>query len=49
MIAKMFDIVADAPNAEFPEVGQILTDLRRIQMEPFGKFSRGDRLNTSPR
>jgi hypothetical protein len=37
MTPQLFDVVADAANPELAEVRKVLPNLRRIQMELFGK------------
>src|SRR5262249_53202533 len=39
------DVVADATDAELAEVGEVFSDLRRIEIEAVGQLLRGHRLD----
>src|SRR5687767_10953861 len=43
--AQLLDVVPHASHAEFPEVREVLADLRGIEVELFGQRLRGDRLH----
>ena len=45
MPLEIADVVADAADAELAEVGEVLADLRGVQMELLGERLRGDRLD----
>ena len=40
---QVADVVADAAHAELAEVGEVLADLRGVEVELFGERLRGDR------
>src|SRR5438445_767489 len=39
------DVVPDAPDAELAEVGEVLADLRRVEIEPIRQLLRGHGLH----
>ena len=41
--AQLLDVVADAADAELAEVGEVLANLRRVQVELLGQRLRRDR------
>ena len=42
---QVLHVIADAAHAELAETGEVLADLRRIELEPLRKPLRGDRLD----
>src|SRR5688500_9155498 len=46
MPAQLLDVVADAADAELTEVREVLANLRRIEVEPFGERLGRDGLHT---
>src|SRR4030095_4676979 len=44
MTAQLFDVIADAADAEFTEVREVLSNLRGVEMELLGQALRGNRL-----
>ena len=45
MPAQFLDVIADAAHAELAEVREVFSDLRRVEVELFGKRLRGNRLH----
>jgi len=45
VLAKLSDVVADAANAELTEVGEVLTNLGRVEVEAIGQRLAGDRVD----
>ena len=44
---QILDVVADAAHAELAEIGEILADLRGVQVELLGQRLRRDRLDAA--
>src|SRR5215467_4717393 len=44
MLAQILDVISDAAHAEFAEIGQVLANLRRIEIELVGHRLRRDGL-----
>ena len=45
--AQFLDVVADTADAEFAKIGEVLPDLRGVEMELLGERLRGNRLHAS--
>src|SRR5262249_61421411 len=47
MAAKIADVVADAANAKLTEIGEVLANLRRVQMKAFREALRRNGFDAS--